>query len=58
VPGPRRLHLHARALSIPHPLDRTLQVTAPLPLHMRQIWEFFGFPADIKDPFADLELPA
>jgi 23S rRNA pseudouridine955/2504/2580 synthase len=58
VPGPRRLHLHARALSVPHPLDGTLQVTAPLPLHMWQIWEFFGFPADIEDPFADLELPA
>jgi len=53
-----RLHLHARALSIPHPLGGTLQVTAPLPLHMRETWEFFGFPGDIKDPFADLELPA
>jgi 23S rRNA pseudouridine955/2504/2580 synthase len=58
VPGPRRLHLHARALSIPHPLGGRLEVTAPLPLHMRRTWEFFGFPADIKDPFADLELPA
>jgi 23S rRNA pseudouridine955/2504/2580 synthase len=58
VPGPRRLHLHARALSIPHPLGGRLEVTAPLPLHMRLTWEFFGFPADIEDPFADLELPA
>jgi len=58
VPGSRQLHLHARALSIPHPVGGTLQVTAPLPRHMRQTWDFFGFPADIKDPFADLELPA
>ena len=57
VPGPRRLHLHARALSIPHPLGGALQLTAPLPLHMRQTWKFFGFPADIKDPFADLDSP-
>jgi 23S rRNA pseudouridine955/2504/2580 synthase len=58
LPGARRLHLHARAISVPHPLGGTLRVTAPLPLHMRRIWEFFGFAADTEDPFADLELPA
>jgi 23S rRNA pseudouridine955/2504/2580 synthase len=58
VPESRRLHLHARALSIPHPLGGRWEVTAPLPLHMRRTWEFFGFPADIKDPFALLELRA
>jgi len=57
LPGSRRLHLHARSLSIPHPLGGTLKVTAPLPLHMRRTWEFFGFAGDIEDPFADLELP-
>lgn len=58
VPGSRRLHLHARALSMPHPLGGRLQVSAPLPLHMRGTWEFFGFPSDAGDPFAELELPA
>jgi 23S rRNA pseudouridine955/2504/2580 synthase len=57
VPGSRRLHLLARTLSIPHPLGGILRVTAPLPLHMRRTWEFFGFPGDIEDPFAALELP-
>ena len=54
VPGGKRIHLHARALSIPHPLGGMLQVTAPLPRHMRQSWDFFGFAADAEDPFADL----
>jgi 23S rRNA pseudouridine955/2504/2580 synthase len=57
LPGSRRLHLHARSLSLPHPLGGTLRVTAPLPPHMRQTWDFFGFDDDAKDPFADLELP-
>jgi len=54
VPDAKRLHLHARSLWIPHPLGDTLRVTAPLPRHMRRSWEFFGFPDDIADPFADL----
>jgi len=54
VPDAKRLHLHARSLEIPHPLGDTLRVTAPLPRHMRRSWEFFGFPDDIEDPFADL----
>jgi 23S rRNA pseudouridine955/2504/2580 synthase len=57
VPGSRRLHLHARALSMPHPLGGTLEVTAQLPLHMRRTWEFFGFSGDTVDAFAELELP-
>jgi len=56
VPGSRRLHLHARSLSLPHPLGGRLEVTAPLPPHMRQTWEFFGFPNDAIDPFAELDL--
>ena len=56
-PGSRRLHLHARALAIPHPQGGILRVTAPLPPHMRQSWEFFGFPDDVEDPFAGLDLP-
>lgn len=56
VPSARRLHLHARELAIPHPQGGILRVTAPLPPHMRQSWEFFGFASDAKDPFAALDL--
>jgi 23S rRNA pseudouridine955/2504/2580 synthase len=56
VPNARRLHLHARELSIPQPQGGILRVTAPLPLHMRQSWEFFGFSADAGEPFAGLDL--
>jgi 23S rRNA pseudouridine955/2504/2580 synthase len=50
-----RLHLHARSLEIPHPRGGTLRVSAPLPPHMRRMWDFFGFAADAADPFAELE---
>ena len=54
APTAHRLHLHARELSIPHPAGGTLRVTAPLPPHMRRMWEFFGFAGDAGDPFAEL----
>jgi 23S rRNA pseudouridine955/2504/2580 synthase len=54
APNPRRLHLHARELTIPHPGGGTLRITAPLPAHMRQSWKFFGFADDAADPFAAL----
>jgi 23S rRNA pseudouridine955/2504/2580 synthase len=55
VPQPRKLHLHARALALPHPSGGTLVVTAPLPPHMRETWAFFGFDeSEERDPFADL----
>jgi len=60
IPGgaaAHRLHLHARALEIPHPGGFTLRVTAPLPPHMRSTWEYLGFTGDAPDPFAALELP-
>jgi 23S rRNA pseudouridine955/2504/2580 synthase len=57
VPGSRTLHLHARSLSLPHPFGGILQVTAPLPQHMRRTWDFFGFPEEVEDPFAELDLP-
>lgn len=38
-----KLHLHARSIDIPHPDGGRLQVTAPLPEHMRASWELFGF---------------
>jgi 23S rRNA pseudouridine955/2504/2580 synthase len=56
VPGTRKLHLHARSLSIPHPLGGRLEVTAPLPLHMRRTWENFDFANNVEDPLAELDL--
>jgi 23S rRNA pseudouridine955/2504/2580 synthase len=56
LPGARRLHLHARSLTMPHPLGGTLAVTAPLPPHLKETWAFFGFAADAPDPFAELNL--
>src|SRR5580700_3001521 len=61
IPGgaaEHRLHLHARSLAIPYPAGFTLEITAPLPAHMRRMWDFLGFAADAPDPFAELELPA
>ncbi len=52
----RRLHLHARELSIPKPGGGQLQVVAPLPPHMRETWDFFGLdPDDRSNPFAAIE---
>ena len=55
VPHARELHLHARALSLPHPAGGRLEVVAPLPPHMRETWAFFGFDeGEEQDPFADI----
>lgn len=39
----RKLHLHARRLSIPHPAGGRLDVTAPLPEHFAHSLEALGF---------------
>jgi len=41
-----RLHLHARSIDVPMPGGRRVSVSAPLPRHMIETWEFFGFPID------------
>lgn len=38
----RKLHLHARAIRLPHPDGGKLEVRAPLPPHMAATWEFLG----------------
>jgi len=43
LPPPRQLHLHARAIALPHPRGGTLTASAKLPPHMRATWSFFGF---------------
>lgn len=37
-----KLHLHARRLVIPHPSGGHLDITAPLPPHMKASWEALG----------------
>jgi 23S rRNA pseudouridine955/2504/2580 synthase len=39
----RKLHLHARAIRMPRPGGGWIEVTAPLPDHMRETWRFLGF---------------
>ncbi len=39
----KKLHLHARRITFPHPRGGTVDITAPLPEFMRQSLEFFGF---------------
>lgn len=38
-----KLHLHARRIDVPHPSGGRLRVTAPMPAHMVQTWNLFGF---------------
>ena len=42
-----KLHLHARRIVIPHPVagEPAIDVTAPLPEHMRRTWELLGLDA-------------
>ncbi len=54
----RKLHLHARSLTIRHPISgASLALTAPLPQHMERTWDMFGWnAADVPaDPFEELE---
>lgn len=54
----RKLHLHARSLSLTHPVSGArLTLTAPLPPHMARTWRMVGWDAaDVPaDPFEDLE---
>ena len=50
-----KLHLHARRLVIPHPVagEPTIDVTAPLPEHMRRTWELLGLDAARFDADTD-----
>ena len=47
-----QLHLHARALKIPHPKGGMLELKAELPKHMKDAFELLGFEEyEGKDPF-------
>jgi 23S rRNA pseudouridine955/2504/2580 synthase len=40
---PNQLHLHARALRLPHPAGGWLEVSAALPPHMKESFGYLGF---------------
>ncbi|MCA0997818.1 RluA family pseudouridine synthase [Alloyangia pacifica] len=53
----KKLHLHARSMTFLHPVTKKpVTVTAPLPDHMAQSWETFGWTEDLAadDPFEEL----
>lgn len=39
----KKLHLHARRIVFPHPREGTIDISAPLPEHMLNSFELFGF---------------
>jgi 23S rRNA pseudouridine955/2504/2580 synthase len=44
---PPKLHLHARRLVLPHPITgETIDVSAPMPEHMRATWDLLGLDAE------------
>lgn len=45
-----KLHLLARRLVLPHPKGGTLDVTAPLPAHMKHSFDMLGFDIGTADP--------
>jgi 23S rRNA pseudouridine955/2504/2580 synthase len=48
-----KLHLLARRLVLPHPRGGVIDVTAPLPAHMKASFAMFGFEAPAHDPIED-----
>jgi 23S rRNA pseudouridine955/2504/2580 synthase len=48
-----RLHLLARRLVLPHPRGGMIDVTAPLPEHMKKSFAMFGFDVSERDPIED-----
>jgi len=48
-----KLHLLARRLVLPHPRGGIIDVTAPLPEHMKKSFAMFGFDESERDPIED-----
>lgn len=44
-----KLHLHARRIEFPHPRKGIVDITAPLPDHMKHTFELFGFDGERYD---------
>ena len=50
----KKLHLLARRIVIPHPRSgKPVDVTAPLPPHMKQSWNLLGFDTSRYDPIEE-----
>jgi 23S rRNA pseudouridine955/2504/2580 synthase len=59
IEGPgiaKRLHLHARSIRLETPEGRAVEATAPLPPHMINTFNAFGFDAELapEDPFEEV----
>ena len=53
---PKKLHLHARSIMIPHPSGGILRCDAPLRDHMASSWDILGLDLnDADNPFAEDE---
>jgi 23S rRNA pseudouridine955/2504/2580 synthase len=39
----KKLHLHSRAVMVPHPRTGVIKIEAPLPAHISASFDFFGF---------------
>ena len=53
----KKLHLHARSMTFQHPKTRKIvTIKAPLPEHMANTWDTFGWTEDLADddPFESL----
>lgn len=46
----KKLHLHSRAVMVPHPRKGLIKVIAPLPAHIAASFEFFGFDEERSGP--------
>jgi 23S rRNA pseudouridine955/2504/2580 synthase len=49
----QKLHLLARRIILPHPRGGRIDVTAPLPEHMKKSFDMFGFEPPSRDPIED-----
>lgn len=48
-----KLHLLARRLIVPHPKRGVIDVSAPLPPHMKKSWDMLGYDVSAYDPILD-----
>ena len=50
----KKMHLHAREITISHPDGGELSITAPLDKHMAETWKLLDFHEnDYEDPFVE-----
>ncbi|MHA1108797.1 MAG: RluA family pseudouridine synthase [Alphaproteobacteria bacterium] len=56
APDIRNLHLHARAIALPHPRKGRIEIVADLAPAMLKTWRLLGFdPQRSDDPFTELQ---